>query len=262
MPSSRSSPSTGETLQVVLLVQPLVLLWPWHARAHHFSLCRNSEGPLPDPGHRHHPGRFRGRPIRFLQPPCRERQQALAKVILQDPAVESLSSFIGVDGTNTTLNTGRIQINLKPLESGRPNATDVILRLQSALARVSGITLYMQPVQDLTMSDRVSRTQYQYTLEDPSPDELNTWAPQMLAKLQALPQLRDAASDQLTSGLSTTLDLDRDTASRLGLTTSTIDNTLYDAFGQRQVSTLFTAGEPVPCHSRGESRVPAKSIRT
>jgi multidrug efflux pump len=169
-----------------------------------------------------------------------ERQQALANVILQDPAVDSLSSFIGVDGTNTTLNAGRIQINLKPLSSGRPNVNDVIIRLQSALANVSGITLFMQPVQDLTVSDRVSRTQYQFTLEDANGDELNTWTPKIVAKLQSLPQLKDVASDQLNSGLASMLTLDRDTASRLGLTTSTIDNTLYDAFGQRQVSTMFT----------------------
>ena len=169
-----------------------------------------------------------------------ERQQALANIILQDPAVESLSSFIGVDGTNTTLNAGRIQINLKPLTSGRPNVNEVILRLQSAVANVSGITLFMQPVQDLTVSDRVSRTQYQYTLEDSDPVELDTWTPQLLAKLQSLPQLKDVATDQLNAGLAANLVLDRDTASRLGLTTSTIDNTLYDAFGQRQVSTMFT----------------------
>ncbi len=173
-------------------------------------------------------------------PAMSARQQELVKVILKDPAVDTIASFIGVDGTNTTLNSGRIQISLKPLESGRPNVNDVIVRLQSALASVPGITLYMQPVQDLTVSARVSRTQYQYTLEDPDADELNKWVPQLVEKLQALPQLRDVASDQLTSGLSTSLILDRDTASRLGLTTTTIDNTLYDAFGQRQVSTMFT----------------------
>ena len=124
------------------------------------------------------------------------RQQALAKVILQDPAVESLSSFIGIDGTNTTLNNGRIQINLKPLEDRKISASDVIRRLQPALAKVTGITLYMQPVQDLTVEDRVSRTQYQFTLEDPSADELNSFVPKMVAKLQQLPELRDVATDQ------------------------------------------------------------------
>ncbi|HEV3271597.1 MAG TPA: efflux RND transporter permease subunit [Candidatus Methylacidiphilales bacterium] len=173
-------------------------------------------------------------------PAMSERQQELVKIILADPAVESISSFIGVDGTNTTLNSGRIQINLKPLEERKTGALEVMARLQPKLAAVSGIMLYMQPVQDLTVDDRVSRTQYQYTLEDPSADELNTWAPQLLAKLKALPQLSDVASDQENSGLRASLVLDRDTASRLGLTTSTIDNTLYDSFGQRQISTMFT----------------------
>jgi multidrug efflux pump len=167
-------------------------------------------------------------------------QRQLAQVILQDPAVESLSSFIGVDGTNTTLNSGRILINLKPLEVRKINASDVITRLQPKLAQVSGITLFMQPVQDLTVEDRVSRTQFQYTLEDPSADELNVYAPRLLARLQQLPELRDAASDQQVLGLQTRLVYDRVTASRLGITPSAIDQTLYDAYGQRQVSTMFT----------------------
>src|SRR5207244_8944797 len=119
------------------------------------------------------------------------RQQALAQVILQDPAVASLSSFIGVDGTNTTLNSGRIQINLKPLEERQSSAVEVIRRLQPALANVEGITLFMQPVQDLTVEDRVSRTQYQYSLEDPDVQELSSWVPRFVQKLQELPQLRD-----------------------------------------------------------------------
>src|SRR5262245_31706873 len=167
-------------------------------------------------------------------------QQALATVILQDPAVESLSSFIGVDGTNTTLNSGRIQINLKPLEMRQLDASSVIRRLQARLAKVAGITLYMQPVQDLSVEDRVSRTQYQYTLEDPDVNELNTWVPRMVAKLRSLPELRDVASDQQNRGLQATLVIDRDTTARLGITLSSIDQTLYDAFGQRQVSTMFT----------------------
>jgi multidrug efflux pump len=169
-----------------------------------------------------------------------ERQQQLAKVILKDPAVENLSSFIGIDGTNSTLNSGRILINLKPLEERKVNATEVIRRLQPELANVTGITLFMQPVQDLTVEDRVSRTQFQYTLEDPNVDELNAYAPQMLEKMQHAPELRDAASDQQSLGLRTRLVYDRVTASRLGITPSMIDNTLYDAFGQRQVSTMFT----------------------
>ena len=169
-----------------------------------------------------------------------ERQQELAAVILKDPAVESLSSFIGIDGTNTTLNSGRILINLKPLEDRKINASDVIRRIQPELTSVTGITLFMQPVQDLTVEDRVSRTQFQYTLEDPNGDELNVYAPEMLEKLRQLPELRDVASDQQISGLRTKLVYDRATASRLGITPSMIDNTLYDAFGQRQVSTMFT----------------------
>jgi multidrug efflux pump len=169
-----------------------------------------------------------------------QRQQALDKVILQDPAVESLSSFIGIDGTNTTLNTGRIQINLKPLEERKTNASDVIRRLQPELAKVAGITLYMQPVQDLTVEDRVSRTQYQYTLEDPNADELNSFVPKMVARLQQIPELRDVATDQQVNGLRVRVVFDRDTASRLGITPTAIDNTLYDAYGQREVSTMFT----------------------
>ena len=167
-------------------------------------------------------------------------QQQLGHVILQDPAVESLSSFIGIDGTNTTLNSGRIQINLKPLEQRKINASEVIRRLQPKLADVAGIQLFMQPVQDLSVEDRVSRTQFQYTLEDPNPDELNAYAPKMLAKLQERPELSDVASDQQVQGLRAMLYFDRSTAARLGITPSTIDQTLYDAYGQRQVSTIFT----------------------
>ncbi len=168
------------------------------------------------------------------------RQQALARVILQDPAVESLSSYIGVDGTNLAVNSGRIQINLKPLEERRLSAMDVIRRLQPKLSRVEGITLYMQPVQDLTVEDRVSRTQYQYSLEDADAAELDVWASRLLEKLRSAPQLRDVASDRQAGGLKATLVIDRDTASRLGITPQMIDDTLYDAFGQRQVSTIFT----------------------
>jgi multidrug efflux pump len=168
------------------------------------------------------------------------RQQALAKVILQDPAVQSLSSFIGVDGTNTSLNNGRIQINLKPLEDRKVSADNVIRRLQPELSKVKGITLFMQPVQDLTVEDRVSRTQYQYSIEDPNPNELAVWAPRLVEKLQTVPQLRDVASDQQNGGLQASLVIDRDTTSRLGITAQMIDDTLYDAFGQRQVSTIYT----------------------
>jgi multidrug efflux pump len=192
-----------------------------------------------------------------------DRQQKLAKAIQEDQDdVESLSSFIGIDGTNTTLNSGRIQINLKPLRemnlgfenlshlfdgqfhlydgSRTTNANDVIRRLQDRLARVEGITLYMQSVQDLTVEDRVSRTQYQYTMEDADPKELATWVPLMVEKMQAIKELRDVATDQQNLGLQAKLTIDRDTASRLGITPAMIDNTLYDAFGQRQVSTMYT----------------------
>jgi multidrug efflux pump len=168
------------------------------------------------------------------------RQLSLSDVILRDPAVESLSSFIGIDGTNTTINSGRIQINLKPLEERKVSASDVIRRLQPELAKIDGITLYMQPVQDLTVEDRVSRTQFQYSLEDVDPKELGKWVPTFVDKLKTLPELRDVATDQLNDGLLATLTIDRDTASRLGIFPADIDNTLYDAFGQRQVSTIFT----------------------
>ena len=169
-----------------------------------------------------------------------DRQQALAGVILDDPAVESLSSFIGVDGINTTLNSGRIQINLKPLQERRISASEVIHRLQAQLASVQGITLFLQPVQDLTVEDRVSRAQFQYSLEDADPNELATWVPRFVARLRPLPELRDVSSDQQDRGLAAMLTIDRNTASRLGISPQLIDDTLYDAFGQRQVSTMFT----------------------
>jgi len=168
-----------------------------------------------------------------------ERQQALAKLVLEDPAVESLSSFIGVDGTNTTLNSGRLQINLKP-HSQRVGVTAVIDRLKASLAHHEGITLYMQPVQDLTIEDRVSRTQYQFTLDTANPDELANWARRMVEGMTKLPQVIDVASDLQDLGLQAFLQIDRDTAGRLGVTTAAIDNVLYNAFGQRLVSTIFT----------------------
>ena len=169
-----------------------------------------------------------------------ERQQALARVILKDPAVESLSSFIGADGINSTLNSGRILINLKPLAERRISASDVIRRLQPELARVDGITLFMQPIQDLTVEDRVSSTQYQFTLESANADELTLWTTKFVQKMEELPELRDVATDQQLHGQQEMLVIDRVTASRLGITPTAIDNALYDAFGQRQISTLFT----------------------
>ncbi len=169
-----------------------------------------------------------------------ERQKELAQVILKDPAVESLTSFIGADGVNTTLNSGRISINLKPIEERHTSASDVIRRLQSNLQQVQGVHLYMQPVQDITVDDRVSRTQYQYTLEDPDTDELASWTNKFTAQLEKLPELEDVATDQLTGARAVQLTIDRVTASRLGVAPTTIDNTLYDAYGQRQISTLYT----------------------
>ncbi|HXA18672.1 MAG TPA: efflux RND transporter permease subunit [Thermoanaerobaculia bacterium] len=169
-----------------------------------------------------------------------DRQLALTEVVTRDPAVASVSSFIGVDGTNMTSNVGRIQINLKPLEERDANASDIIRRLQPKLANVSGITLYMQPVQDLSVENRVSRTQYQYTLEDANAVELAQWIPRIVADLRKLPELTDVASDQGNGSLEADLVVDRNTASRLGVTPQMIDDTLYDAFGQRQVSTIFT----------------------
>ncbi len=172
-----------------------------------------------------------------------EKQKEMAQIILQDQAVESLSSFIGADGINTTLNSGRISINLKPLDQRVPshiNASDVIRRLQTKLAQVQGVHLYMQPVQDITVDDRVSRTQYQYTLEDPNTDELNEWTNKFTTELKKLPELEDVATDQQTGAKAVQLAIDRVTASRLGIAPTTIDNTLYDSYGQRQISTLYT----------------------
>jgi multidrug efflux pump len=169
-----------------------------------------------------------------------ERQQALAKVILDDPAVQSLTSYIGIDGTNPTMNSGRIQINLKPIDDRSERAPDIIRRLQPKLAKVEGVTLYMQPVQDLTVESRVSRTQYQYSLEASSLNDLNTWTPRLIAALEKRSELRDIASDLQAGGLLMNLVIDRDSAARYGITPQMIDDTLYDAFGQRQVSTIFT----------------------
>jgi multidrug efflux pump len=169
-----------------------------------------------------------------------EKQQELAKVILQDPAVDSLSSFIGADGTNITINSGRMSINLKPLNQRKINASDVIRRLQKSLSQVEGVQLYMQPVQNITVDDRVSRTQYQYTLEDADAQELADWTNRFVAQLKGLHELEDVATDQQPGGLAVSLQFDRLTASRLGIAPTTIDNTLYDAFGQRQINTMYT----------------------
>jgi len=169
-----------------------------------------------------------------------ERQRALATAILEDPDVASLSSFIGVDGTNTTLNSGRLLINLKAHDERSSSISDVIGRLKAKTQLVPGITLYMQPVQDLTIDSTVSRTQYLFAMEDSNPDELAAWTPQLVEHLKQLPQFVDVTSDLEAKGLTAFVDIDRDTAARFGITPATIDNALYDAFGQRIVSTIFT----------------------
>ncbi len=168
-----------------------------------------------------------------------ERQESLAKVLLTDPAVESVSSFIGVDGQNTTLNSGRMLINLKP-HAQRPAASVVMRRLQERASHLAGITLYMQPVQDLTIEDRVSRTQYQFTLDTAKLEDLTLWTPRVVERLSRLPQLSDVASDLQNEGLQAYLEIDRDTAGRLGVTPASINTALYNAFGQRLISTIFT----------------------
>src|SRR5208283_3841245 len=168
------------------------------------------------------------------------KQQELTKAVLGDPAVESVSSFIGADGTNTTTNSGRMSINLKPLDQRKISASNLIRRLTSRVNQVQGIQLFMEPVQNITVDDRVSRTQYQYTLEDPDANELNDWTNRFVDRLKQLPELEDVATDQQLGGLAVSLVIDRVTASRLGIAPTTIDNTLYDAFGQRQISTMYT----------------------
>lgn len=168
------------------------------------------------------------------------RQQELAQIVLQDPAVASVSSFIGVDGINATLNSGRMQINLKPKSQRDADASGVIRRLQGKLKDVAGITLYMQPVQDLTIEDRISRTQYQFSVQDPKPENLSIWVPQLVENLRALPELSDVISDLQDQGLQAYVEIDRDSAARYGITPAAIDNALYNAFGQRLISTIFT----------------------
>ena len=173
-------------------------------------------------------------------PSMSQRQQALAQAVLEDPAIESVSSFIGVDGINTTLNSGRMLINLKPHSMRNASASAVIERMKPRLAKLEGIKLYMQPVQDLTIEDRVSRTQYQFTLEDANSQELNEWTHKLVEKLGTLPELSEVVSDLQDQGLQAYLNIDRDTAARLGVTPASIDNALYSAFGQRLISTIFT----------------------
>ena len=198
-----------------------------------------------------------------------ERQQALAAKILEDPTVRSLSSFIGVDGTNATLNSGRMLVNLKSHEERRETANQIIDRLRVAVRDVSGITAYFQPVQELTIEDRVSRTQFQFTLTCPDEQLLQEWVPQLIAALEEVPALSDVASDLQNRGLQAFLEIDRDAASRLGVTMADIDDTLYSAFGQRQISTLFTQAsqyrvviEVDPRLSKGPEALTSLFVRT
>jgi len=230
----------GQTLQVVLKFQGITLLIAAATLAltiYLYIIVPKGFFPVQDTGLIQAISEASQR-ISF--PAMVERQQALSQVILKDPAVDNISSFVGVDGTNTTLNSGRILINLKPLKERGINASDLIRRLQPELEKVDGITLYMQPVQDLTVENRVSRTQYQYTIEDSDATELSEWTRRFVAKLKTLPELADVATDEQNQGQQVAITIDRETASRLGITPTQINNTLYDAFGQRQVSTLFT----------------------
>ena len=211
-----------------------------HAGAHHLYVHRGAQGLLPGAGHRRHHGHHRRAGEHIVHRDVENGSANWPQAILKDKDVVSLSSFIGVDGTNTTPNSGRIQINLKSRDDRNDDVTTIMKRIQQEVAGVEGITLYMQAVQDLTVEDRVSRTQYQFSLEDADPKELATWTDKMVAKLKTLPQLRDVATDQQNQAAQANLVIDRDTASRLGVTTSAIDNTLYDAFGQRLVSIMFT----------------------
>jgi multidrug efflux pump len=196
-------------------------------------------------------------------PKMMERQQALADVVLADPDVVAVSSFIGADATNPTTNSGRLSITLKSRDRRDASATEIIERLKPKLAQVSGIELYLQPVQDLTVDARISRTPYQYTIEDPDPDELAEWTPKMLAALRGLPELRDVASDQQASGLELHVVVDRDSAMRLGITAQALDDALYDSFGQRIVSTVFTQLNQyrIILEVRPQDRASAESLR-
>jgi len=190
------------------------------------------------------------------------RQQALAEAILQDPAVDNLASYIGIDGDNLTLNSGRLLISLKPHHERKETASEIIERLQVRLAEVEGIRLYLQPVQDLTIEDRISRTQFQFTLESPDADLLRTWSERLLAELAEKPQLRDVASDLQSQGLQVFLTIDRDLAGRLGISVAQITDALYDAFGQRQIATIFTQSSQyrVVLQAEGAGQIGPKAL--
>lgn len=169
-----------------------------------------------------------------------ERQQAAARLALEDPDVQAVSSFIGVDGSNATLSAGRMQIALKPQAERNGDLRTVMARLQQAFGKQEGLTVYMQPVQDLTIEDRVSRTQYQMTLSNPDLKVLSEWTPKLIDRLRQVPGLKDVTDDLQDDGLQTWVEIDRDAASRLGITAAVVDEALYDAFGQRLISTIFT----------------------
>ena len=189
-----------------------------------------------------------------------ERQNELVERMLQDPAVANVTSFIGLDGTNATLNSGRMQITLKA-HGDRDAAPLVIAHLQDRIKDLAGITAYFQPVQDLTIEDRISRTQYQFTLEDASPAELSVWVPKLTERLNRLPELADVASDLQDHGSQAYLTIDRATAMRFGITPAAVDNALYDAFGQRLISDHFHPVQPVPRGAGGQAFVPAGTQR-
>ncbi len=168
------------------------------------------------------------------------KQQEVAREILADPDVESLASFIGVDGNNATVNSGRIVINLRPLEERKSRAPAIAERLKARMAKLEGVTLYLQPVQDMTVDTTVSRTQYQFLLQTPKLNELSVWVPQLLEKIKAIPKVKDVATDLQTNGRQVTVDIDRSAAGRYGISVADIDNVLYDALGQRIISTIFT----------------------
>jgi multidrug efflux pump len=230
----------GAILRQVLRVQPLVLLIAVGTlvlTGYLFSIVPKGFFPAQDTG------AILGisqaaETISF--PAMAERQQQLVKVLLEDPAVQNVSSFIGVDGFNTLVSSGRIQITLKPLEQRDVNAAELIRRLQTRTAQVPGIVLYMQPIQDLTVEDRISRTQYQYSMMAPDKATLDEWVPKLMDRMSKIPEVRDVASDQLNGGVGLLVDIDRDTAGRFGITPQNVDDALYDSFGQRQVSTIFT----------------------
>ena len=188
-----------------------------------------------------------------------ERQQALLDAIMRDPAVASVGAAVGAGGGNYTLNDGRVFIALKPDEPARASIDQVIARLRTNLAKIQGITLYMQAAQDITIGARLSKTQYQYTLNDADPGELNHWAALFLDKIKAIPGITDVATDQLNAGPLLDITIKREVASSYGILPYTIDNTLDDAFGQRIVSTMYTTLQPVPRHSGGRPQVPVRA---